>query len=500
MALSPLFPKQTEPAQVAPVHPAPSPLWVSTSGPHAELHRSREDVHAFGIARSLLDGVFPHRRASDWKRVADDLGLELAFEEFHGATPARRRICLRGQLKHHNVTVIVCHTAAADGPGLSTSIVLDGVGGGYHPIEIVARSGAAFADPGITTGDQAFDGKLHLRGEERPTLARMTGSTRGALLEVLEGAQQFSIERGTLSFEEARNQGPRAVQQRLSALLELASALVINPDAVWDRVRLNAETDPLEAVRARNADALREWEDSYYLDDLWFFIDLGPYESIMTADRAARWINWQYRALVECGPALSLYPAVQFDELGFWYSTLRGLGALDVRSLRGMLTEFGWRGVVWGGWLALMSPQPEFKEVLLRVQPNQYRNDWAVRCALAHITQTEPEAEFREIAEIAGLCRERLRSVEIVRMPLRVHGSMPTEAMRLAASEQRKQKVERVRQAYQSSGTDAALALIGELQLGRHPETAYPDWYRKTQHLPPRSGLVARYLRAVTSG
>jgi hypothetical protein len=100
--------------------------------------------------------------------------------------------------------------------------------------------------------------------------------------------------------------------------------------------------------------------------------------------------------------------------------------------------------------------------------------------------------EFRELAVLAGLCRERLRSIEVVPIPLR---TVPTVAERIVLERSRGQ----VRQAYRAGGADLALALLRESPWMEVVAT-YPEWYRKTERLPSRREFLAKYLKAATPG
>ncbi len=227
---------------------------------------------------------------------------------------------------------------------------------------------------------------------------------------------------------------------------------------------------------------------TYNDSDLWYFIALGPYLALAKQDRALKLLRQKARDLVEFRKVIPQFPNIQIEELEFWYRTLRGIGALDVQSLEAMVTRCSWRGVVWGGWLALMNPRPEFAAVLAAIPSNEHGNEWAARCALAEIEGRSIAGEYEEMRRLAQLCRHCLATVPVVHMPLRV---VPLEA------EREMWELERIRihEAYRRGGVDVARQHI---RMSRYAEwiMPYPQWYRKRQGIPSRREYIDGFTKS----
>jgi len=220
----------------------------------------------------------------------------------------------------------------------------------------------------------------------------------------------------------------------------------------------------------------------YLETDLWYFITLGPYLQLSTPERAWKLLPRVAPLLVEFRADLSRFPHVQIERLEFWYRTLRGLGMLDADSLEGMLKRCGWRGVVWGGWLALMRPRPEFAPILAAVPEHTHENEWAARCALADIEERPLEGPYEQLRRMARMCRDYLAMAPIVPLPLRLQ---PSEEQQKLLERDRM----RVREAYHRKGVDAAREIIRNSPLAELIMT-YPEWYRKRQGIPSRRDVV----------
>ena len=220
----------------------------------------------------------------------------------------------------------------------------------------------------------------------------------------------------------------------------------------------------------------------YLEKDLWYFITLGPYLQLSTPERAWKLLQRKAPLLVEFRADLPQFPQTQNEQLEFWYYTWRSIGMLDVDSLQGMLTRCGWRGVVWGGWLALMHPRPEFAPILAAVPEHTYENEWAARCALADIEERPLEGKYEQLRRMTRMCRDYLAMAPIVPMPLR-----------LQPSEEELEHIERdrirVREAYHRRGAEAAREIIRNSPLAELI-MSYPEWFRKRQGLPMRRDYV----------
>jgi hypothetical protein len=133
-----------------------------------------------------------------------------------------------------------------------------------------------------------------------------------------------------------------------------------------------------------------------------------------------------------------------------------------------------------------MNPREEFRALLADVRRYDNGHDWAVRCALAHITQADPAPELAEIAELARQCREQLGVAKIVPMPVRL---FPNEEEMVVFDGER----ERIRQAYRAGGLEAASQALRS-SVWRDFIMSYPQWYREGRQLGSRCELVAAHV------
>jgi len=197
---------------------------------------------------------------------------------------------------------------------------------------------------------------------------------------------------------------------------------------------------------------------TYDEDDVAHFLRMAPYLEFSRPQRAAKFLERLIRIRSEWFPWLKGYPELQVEPLEFFYITASSLGMLDRGSLEVMTTNLSWRGVVWGGWLALMKPSPDFHEVLAKAAAREPDNLWAVQCALALIEQRPPPPQLVAVNALAAQVREAISAMRIVRTPLR---SRPTGADLLAVQDEARL----VREAYKSGGADRALQALRGTQL-----------------------------------
>jgi hypothetical protein len=225
---------------------------------------------------------------------------------------------------------------------------------------------------------------------------------------------------------------------------------------------------------------------TYLEKDLWYFVNLAPTLALSTPKRALRYLGGQSERLVEMHGVLAQYPHLQIDNLDFWYRTLRSLGMLDTESLRGLLTQCTWRGVIWGGWLTLLLPRNEYLPILKSVPEFEHENEWAARSAVEEIENRPLEGRYEEMRRMARKCRHYVKHLPIVAMPLR---KQPSHAQKTRIEADR----ERVIAAYRYGGVDAAKAVIRDSCLGELIAD-YPTWYRKTKGLELRRDYLRRWM------
>jgi hypothetical protein len=208
---------------------------------------------------------------------------------------------------------------------------------------------------------------------------------------------------------------------------------------------------------------------AYLQEDIAHFVRGAPYLALSRPQSASRFLARQLTLLDECFTTLEAYPEVKVEPLEFFYLTGRSLGMLDADSLASMVTTATWRGVVWGGWLALMRPRPEFAAVLASAAAHAPDNLWPIRCALALVEGRSPPAELVELSELAGRVRDALRTLRIARTPLRRD---PTDEERSVLEQERSM----VRAAYERHGADGALQVLRGTRLYAHT-MPYARWW-----------------------
>ncbi len=212
---------------------------------------------------------------------------------------------------------------------------------------------------------------------------------------------------------------------------------------------------------------------SYLVDDVAHFVMGAPYLTLARPRSAIAFLERVLRLRSECFTGLETYPALQVEPLEFFYVTARSLAMLDAASLEVMTTKLTWRGVVWGGWLALMRPMPEFMQSLVRAHADRASNLTWVRCAIALLEGRPPPAPLAAEAALAACVREGVSKMRIEQTPLR---TVPVGAARETIEEERRV----VREAYQRGGAERAREALLDTQL--HELTMpYERWVRATR-------------------
>lgn len=225
----------------------------------------------------------------------------------------------------------------------------------------------------------------------------------------------------------------------------------------------------------------------YHLEDVAFFLQIAPYLRLAVPAGARSFLARQTALIEECGATLTEYPDVLVEPLEFFYTTLRGLGALDRPFLELMLRKLTWRGVVWGGWLALMAPCKEYASALRSASVSDHRNMWSVRCALAVIEGSVPPDDLMELESLATKCRSALRQAQIAKMPIR---SEPTETEMVTLQAER----DSIASAYRRGGVEEAHRVLQSTHW-RRLVLRYEDWYREHCGRVSRQSTTDSYLR-----
>jgi hypothetical protein len=196
----------------------------------------------------------------------------------------------------------------------------------------------------------------------------------------------------------------------------------------------------------------------YLIGDIGYFVMGAPCTALGRLQSAQRYLARQLTLLEECFTGLDAYPEIQVEPLEFFYTTARSLGILDANTLRIMLTALTWRGVVWGGWLALMRPETPFVEPLAKALARHGENMWPAQCALALLEGRGLPADLAALNALAARVRESMAVMRIQRSPLR---TVPADGEHALLEQQRSL----VRAAYKAAGADHALDVLRGTRL-----------------------------------
>lgn len=181
-----------------------------------------------------------------------------------------------------------------------------------------------------------------------------------------------------------------------------------------------------------------------------------PHLNLATPRRALQFFENVTQTGTELANTLSRYPEVRYEPLDFYYVCLQSLGALNERALNDLLTEQGWRGVLWGALLVCLSPEPHLRTILESASGRAPSQQWAVDLAVAMLDGVQwaenpplQQAILRLRTQLDGLSR-----------PVVVLTSLPS-------CEQLLYRQEIVRNAYRTAGADAALQALAMVNAAR---------------------------------
>jgi hypothetical protein len=176
-----------------------------------------------------------------------------------------------------------------------------------------------------------------------------------------------------------------------------------------------------------------------------------PYHQLMRPSSALVILRRQAEAIDRWGDFLPRYRSILCEPLDFAYKYLCCLGALDTLLLHDLVTEFSWRAIVMGAWLAALEPRPAFRELLLEARPRAPRNDWVVDLAVAAIDGTRPQPLAEHLGLMARI-RQALAPIPrpTIRLARRDHSEL----------ELIQRDAETVRSIYRARGCDAVVRYL----------------------------------------
>lgn len=217
----------------------------------------------------------------------------------------------------------------------------------------------------------------------------------------------------------------------------------------------------------------------YFERDVWFLINQGPYIKLASESSGMPLLRRARRLTEDYDKALLGYPAVRCEPLDFLYVCLANLGALNRDLFRDFVFECNWRGIVWGAWLAALSPCTEYCTDLRKARPVAPKNQWIVDVALASFESGAPISE-------AVACVQHIREA-LARLP------KPKVSLRRAPDQTELVRLAQERSAmlghYRAGGAASVLAhLPGTLLSNFLPD--YPSWHRRNIAFPEERGSV----------
>lgn len=208
-----------------------------------------------------------------------------------------------------------------------------------------------------------------------------------------------------------------------------------------------------------------------FIEDVAHFVRTSPYVTLAKPRSALAYVTRQLELGEDGAAALKGYPALQIEPLEFFYTCLSSLGVLDLGFFETLLFELNWRGAVWGAWLALIEPRPEFRAPLLSIQSRvPTYNRWLVDCALGVVEGRPPGPEQEAFTALAERVRRLLAPIprpvgRIRRMPTEMEGVMMAQEQAY------------IRRCYVAQGADAALAMVPGTLIGVYAQD-YRRWLR----------------------
>ena len=214
----------------------------------------------------------------------------------------------------------------------------------------------------------------------------------------------------------------------------------------------------------------------YFSQDVAHFVRTSPYLTLARPKNAVRFLQRQVEAAEECRSALQLYPDLLIEPLGFFYTCLRSLGALDQAFFEALVCDHTWRGVVWGAWLAMLDPRAEFVDALRAARLTCPENEWLVDCAISTVEGRAPLPQPEVVVEFSAGCR---RSLDWVRRPV-VRLRLEPTATEVA---QMARERDRIRSEYAERGREAALRCVPGTLIGYYAMD-YARWVRSCPSHP----------------
>jgi hypothetical protein len=159
------------------------------------------------------------------------------------------------------------------------------------------------------------------------------------------------------------------------------------------------------------------------------------------------------------------------------YACLLSIGAFNSDLFSDLVTCFGWRGLVWGAWLAALRPQSEFQPILTNARPAaRDNNKHIIDIALAGLGGERPPYLEEHIGCVEEI-RLQLKALPLPKVPLR---RCPDESPGSVLDCEK----ERLRRVNAEQGADSANRYLKTTLLYEYL-MSYPEWHR---YVPKKAG------------
>jgi len=215
----------------------------------------------------------------------------------------------------------------------------------------------------------------------------------------------------------------------------------------------------------------------YLPADLWF--DLAHetqmfYLRLSNGDSSSRLLGLlkeKHYDGITYGKFLNSYPHIMCEHLESYYRWQNATAKLDKNMMHDLLLRVGnWRIANWGAWLAALSPQAEYIELLDQTRPHLPYGTDIIDLAKA-ACGTELPAHLTEHAKLLHDIRQLLSELPKTRLPLRLN-------INDEIKNQLDAEVERIRFILRTQGEQAALFEKSQCTLGYY-QLNYKQWLHR---------------------
>lgn len=158
---------------------------------------------------------------------------------------------------------------------------------------------------------------------------------------------------------------------------------------------------------------------------------------------------------------LNLYPNVLCEPLDNHYTLLRALGSINEDLIFDLCNFYQQRGILLAAFLTCLQPSESFKSYLMSSKDKLFNKKdlWIIDLAISEINGVSWQL-FPEISILINNLRNSLKGLSIPKVEMKKMWT--TEKIEAFAEKQLM-----IKKVYKEQGTDAALAMIKQLNLSR---------------------------------